>query len=104
MRARQQQARTAEDARAILLAGADMVLWNAQALSVPTMAGFPMGPVTMPPYGMPLVSRGKLCPDANCRHHFLNETRGYFWFGHKTPWQWQALYREWYGACDGAWS
>ena len=80
-----------------------MVIWNIIALEVPRLRGYPHGPVSYPFMGTPMISPNRICPDHACRHGFLNETRGQYWFGHKLPHQWYTEILGWYRAgasCD----
>lgn len=48
--------------------------------------GYPYGPVHLPFWGTPIG-----CKDVQCRHKFLRETIGNYWFGHKIPIQWKKI-------------
>lgn len=50
--------------------------------------GYPHGPLHLPFRGTP-----KGCFDQRCRHVFLRNTMGYYWFGHKIPRTWISLLR-----------
>lgn len=65
----------------------DMVAWNEVALTQGDrlITGYPRGPTNLPMYGK-LMPEHK-CPRL-CRHKWLNETRGMYWFGHKLPGSW----------------
>ena len=68
----------------------DMILVNEYFLHVrvPLTLGYPHGPVHLPFWGTPIG-----CWNVTCRHAFLRQSRGYYWFGHKIPGTWVHLLR-----------
>ena len=65
------------------------------------VTGYPLGPANLPvnAFGPWAQVRGGQCP-RECRHGFLNATRGRYYFTHKPPASWMALYDGWYnGTC-----
>ena len=79
--------------------GADMILWNEMAFRLPTLTGYPFGPVSLPPWSTPHVSRGVACGSHECRHQFINVTRRQYWFGHKILDSWIRDYVAFYREC-----
>ena len=75
--------------------GADMFFANrllAAAAAAP-LTGHPRGPVNLPMWA---VVPG--CSAHACRHEFLRRTMGTYWFGHKIPPTWTAVFRHAYCA------
>jgi hypothetical protein len=75
--------------------GADMFIANrllAAAAAAP-LTGHPRGPVNLPMWA---VVPG--CSAHACRHEFLRRTMGTYWFGHKIPPTWTAVFRRAYCA------
>lgn len=73
--------------------GADMFLVNKLlygATHTP-LTGYPNGPVNLPMWA---VVPG--CRTHVCRHKFLNQTMGTYWFGHKIPPTWTSVFRKHY--------
>ena len=79
-----------------MIAGGDMVVWNALLDDERRVhTGYPFGAVSLPMWGGLLpahkdVTGRRFCEGA-CRHAWLNATRGLYWFAHKTPMSWPPL-------------
>ena len=62
---------------------------------VRVVTGYPNGPTNLPMSGQ-IRNKGRPC-DEVCRHAYINKTRHrWYWFAHKAPAGWLALYRAWY--------
>lgn len=72
--------------------GADMFFVNRLLFDMrPPLTGHPRGPVNLPMWA---VVPG--CGSHACRHRFLNQTMDTYWFGHKIPPTWTAVFRDRY--------
>lgn len=94
--------------KALSAAALDMLVWNELALDRRVISGFPVGPVNLPPWGdlgsaacqagsphrTPTAADGVL-GYSQCKHWWLNATRGYYWMGHKIPAMWLYDYLRW---------
>lgn len=94
---------------ALSAAALDMLVWNELALDARVISGFPVGPVNLPPWGSlgsaacqagnshrtPATADG-VQTFAECKHWWLNATRGSFWMGHKIPAMWLYDYLRWF--------
>ena len=87
-----------------------MLVWNELAADLPVISGHPFGPVNLPQWG---VLNGRACQPgqghltppqaagvetyAQCKHWWLNATRGMYFMGHKIPTMWLYDYLRWFG-------